>query len=123
MDQWGNTTVSQDIWSVQSDSRKQLCSLVLEVAPKYPTYGVQRLPRNRNERLQTSFLSSPQVFEKGFCVGITTGCDQRRHVKRIFNESHPIPKEKAISICEVIARVRRQPLRPAAKLDKSPHQY
>jgi hypothetical protein len=43
---------------------------------------VQQLPRNSNERLQTSFLSSQQVFEKGFCVGIATECDQRRHVKR-----------------------------------------
>jgi hypothetical protein len=32
-----------------------------------------RLPRNSNERLQTSFLSRQQVFEKGFCVRIATG--------------------------------------------------
>jgi hypothetical protein len=43
---------------------------------------MQQLPRNSNERLQTSFLSSQQAFEKGFRVGIATGCDQRRHVKR-----------------------------------------
>jgi len=33
-----------------------------------PEYGVQQLPRNSNERLETSFLSSQLVFEKGFCV-------------------------------------------------------
>ena len=35
----------------QHDLRKQLFSLVLQAAPKYSIYGVQQLPRNRNERL------------------------------------------------------------------------
>jgi hypothetical protein len=35
----------------QHDLRKQLFPLVLLAAPKYSIYGVQQLPRNRNERL------------------------------------------------------------------------
>jgi hypothetical protein len=37
--------------SGQLDPWKQLCPLVLQAAPKYSVYGVQQLPRNRNERL------------------------------------------------------------------------
>src|SRR5580704_6730824 len=29
-----------------------------------------------------ALFSSQEAFEKGFCVEITTGCDQRRHTNR-----------------------------------------
>ncbi len=41
----------REIGSGQRDSWKQLCPLVLQAAPKDSIYGVQQLPRNRNERL------------------------------------------------------------------------
>jgi len=31
-------------------------------------------------------FSSQKVFEKGFCVGIATGCDQCRHIKRFSGD-------------------------------------
>jgi hypothetical protein len=42
---------AKQIVSGQSDSWKQLCPFILKAAPKYSIYGVQQLPRNRNERL------------------------------------------------------------------------
>ncbi|WP_334266821.1 hypothetical protein [Edaphobacter sp. HDX4] len=69
------TSDEEQIVSGQFDPWKQLCPVIVQAAPEYSIYGVEQLPRNSNECLQTGFLSSQEAFEKGFRVGITAGCD------------------------------------------------
>ena len=75
----------------QSDPWKQLCPLILQATSEYSVDGVEQLPRNSNERLETGFDSSEEAFEKPFCVGIPKVCEiaADRYVRRLWTRCSP----------------------------------
>jgi hypothetical protein len=60
----GGASDEAEILSGRSHSWKQFCPVILQAASKYPVYGVEQLPRNGNECLQTGFVFEPGGFRK-----------------------------------------------------------
>ena len=51
LDQLPKDALLQETGAGQRDPWKQPCPLILQAASKDPVYGMEQLPRNRNERL------------------------------------------------------------------------
>jgi hypothetical protein len=80
----GGASDEAEILSGRSHSWKQFCPVILQAASKYPVYGVEQLPRNGNECLQTGFVFEPGGFRKRLLRGDHNGMRPAPTYKPLF---------------------------------------